>query len=60
MLNRTALTRNVAIKLLKMRFACGILVMRCSGMMALTVRDSTQRNMGKTTAKVDMAAITTG
>lgn len=60
MLKRIAFIISEAIKLPNMRFAWGIVVMRCSGMMGWAARDSTQRNAGNATAKTAMETTTIG
>lgn len=60
MLNRIELASNAAMKLAKMRFARGAWRRRYRGTMGLATRDSTQRKVGKQTAKMTREAMTKG
>lgn len=60
MLKRIEFVSRAAKKLEKMRLARGWYRIRCSGMMGLDTKDSTQMNAGKQTAKMTREAITKG
>lgn len=59
-LKRMALRRNEAMVFAKMMFARGELRRRASGMMGLSTRLSTYRQVGKHTAKIDSEVMMSG